>query len=83
MSSYALQHGTRTSPWTWSLTGVKQAGPVQVVADMLNEKGEVEKSFTADAAVVAEADADPGSLVAVGRPAPVGRVASPTFIPFG
>ena len=36
------------------LTGVKQAGPVQVVADMLNEKGEVEKSFAADAAVVAK-----------------------------
>jgi beta-galactosidase len=33
------------------LTGVKQAGPVQIVADVLNEKGEVEKSFTADAAV--------------------------------
>jgi beta-galactosidase len=27
------------------LTGVKQAGPVHVVADMLNEKGEVEQSF--------------------------------------
>ncbi len=36
------------------LTGVKQAGPVQVVADMLNEKGEVQKSFTADATVVAQ-----------------------------
>ncbi len=36
------------------LSGVKQAGPVQVVADMLNEKGEVEKSFTADAAVTAQ-----------------------------
>ncbi len=36
------------------LTGVKQAGPVQVVADMLNEKGEVEKSFAADATVVAK-----------------------------
>lgn len=36
------------------LTGVKQAGPVQVVADMLNEKGEVEKSFAADAVVVAK-----------------------------
>ena len=35
------------------LTGVKQVGPVQVVADMLNEKGEVEKSFAADAVVVA------------------------------
>ncbi len=36
------------------LSGVTQAGPVQVVADMLNEKGEVEKSFTADAAVDAK-----------------------------
>jgi beta-galactosidase len=36
------------------LTGVKQAGPVQVVADMLNEKGEAEKSFAADATVVAK-----------------------------
>jgi beta-galactosidase len=36
------------------LTGVKQAGPVRVVADMLNEKGEVEKSFTADAPVLAK-----------------------------
>jgi len=34
-------------------TGVKQAGPVQVVADMLNEKGEVEKSFSANTTVVA------------------------------
>ena len=32
---------------------IKQAGPVQVVADMLNEKGAVEKSFTADARVMA------------------------------
>lgn len=29
------------------LTGVKQAGPVRFVADMLNEKGEIEKSFNA------------------------------------
>ena len=36
------------------LSGVKQAGPVLVVADMLNEKGEVEKSFAADAAVEAK-----------------------------
>jgi beta-galactosidase len=36
------------------LTGVKQAGPIQVVADMLNEKGEVEKSFAADAMVAAQ-----------------------------
>ena len=34
------------------LSGVKQAGPVQVVADMLDEKGAV-KSFPADAAVAA------------------------------
>ena len=33
------------------LTGVKQAGQVQVAAEMLNEKGEVEKIFTADAVV--------------------------------
>ena len=37
------------------LSGVKQAGRVHFVADMLNEKGEVEKSFTADAAVEAKA----------------------------
>lgn len=36
------------------LAGVKQAGPVHFVADMHNEKGEVEKSFTAMAAVEAE-----------------------------
>lgn len=36
------------------LTGVKRAGPVQVVADMLNENGDLEKSFAADAAVVAK-----------------------------
>jgi beta-galactosidase len=36
------------------LTGVKQAGPVQVVANMLNEKGEAEKSFAADAVVFAK-----------------------------
>jgi beta-galactosidase len=35
------------------LTGVRQAGPVQVIADMLNEKGVVEKTFAADAVVVA------------------------------
>ncbi|HEY5480356.1 MAG TPA: beta-galactosidase, partial [Verrucomicrobiae bacterium] len=34
------------------LAGVKHAGPVHVVADMLNEKGEVEKSFAADAVVI-------------------------------
>lgn len=32
------------------LTGVRQGGPVRVVADMLDEKGKVEKSFTADGA---------------------------------
>jgi beta-galactosidase len=32
------------------LGGVKQAGPIQVIADMLNEKGVLDKSFTADAA---------------------------------
>ena len=36
------------------LADVKQAGGVHFVADMLNEKGEVEKSFTADAAVEAQ-----------------------------
>ncbi|HZR16810.1 MAG TPA: glycoside hydrolase family 2 TIM barrel-domain containing protein, partial [Verrucomicrobiae bacterium] len=36
------------------LTGVNQAGPVHVVADMLNEKGDVEKSFAVDTNVVAE-----------------------------
>ncbi len=36
------------------LTGVKQAGRVQFVADMLGAKGAVEKSFTADAAVEAK-----------------------------
>ena len=36
------------------LSGVKQAGRVHFVADMLNEKGAVEKSFTADSAVEAK-----------------------------
>jgi beta-galactosidase len=36
------------------LTGVGQAGPVHVVAEMANEKGEVEKSFEADAQVAAK-----------------------------
>ncbi len=36
------------------LTGVKQAGPVHVVADILNEKGEVEKSFAADTLLVSK-----------------------------
>ncbi|MGA2498554.1 MAG: sugar-binding domain-containing protein, partial [Tepidisphaeraceae bacterium] len=36
------------------LSGVKQAGSVQFVADMLNEKGEVEKSFEAQAAIGAK-----------------------------
>ncbi len=35
------------------LTGVQQEGAVQVVADMLNEKGEVEKSFAIDARLTA------------------------------
>ncbi|HEX5482577.1 MAG TPA: beta-galactosidase [Terriglobia bacterium] len=35
------------------LAGVKRAGRVHFVADILNEKGEVEKSFTADPAVEA------------------------------
>lgn len=34
------------------LTGVKQAGAVHVVADMLNERGEVERSFKTNASVV-------------------------------
>jgi len=33
------------------LTGLKQTGQVQVVAEMLDEKGQVERSFTANAAV--------------------------------
>ena len=36
------------------LTGVKQTGPVQFVAEMLDETGTVEKSFTAEAAVEAK-----------------------------
>ncbi len=36
------------------LTGVKEAGQVHFVADMLDEKGNVEKSFTTDAAVEAK-----------------------------
>jgi beta-galactosidase len=46
------------------LSGVKQAGRVNFVADMLNEKGEVEKSFAADAAV----DAKPMQTVAISWP---------------
>jgi hypothetical protein len=46
------------------LSGVKQAGRVHFVADMLNEKGEVEKSFTADAAV----EAKPTQTVTVSWP---------------
>jgi len=36
------------------LTGVNQPGPVHFAADMLNEKGEVEKSFAADAVAAAK-----------------------------
>jgi beta-galactosidase len=36
------------------LSGVGQAGPVRIIADMLDDKGRVEKSFTADAAVAAK-----------------------------
>ena len=36
------------------LTGVEQAGRVRFVAEMLEEKGAVEKSFTADAFVEAK-----------------------------
>src|SRR5208337_1578309 len=46
------------------LADVKQAGGVHFVADMLNEKGEVEKSFTADAAV----EAKPTQTVTVSWP---------------
>ncbi len=46
------------------LSGLKQAGQVQFVADMLNEKGEVEKGFTADAAV----EAKPTQTVTVSWP---------------
>jgi beta-galactosidase len=35
------------------LTGVREAGPVQVIADMVNEKGELEKSFSTNATVSA------------------------------
>lgn len=33
------------------LTGLRQPGPIQIVADMLNEQGDVERSFTANASV--------------------------------
>ena len=46
------------------LSGLKQAGKVHFVADMLNEKGAVEKSFTADAAV----EAKPTQTVTVSWP---------------
>jgi beta-galactosidase len=46
------------------LSGVKQAGRVHFVADMLNEKGAVEKSFTVDAAV----EAKPTQTVTVSWP---------------
>jgi len=46
------------------LAGVKQVGRVHFVADMLNEKGEVEKSFTTDAAV----EAKPTQTVTVSWP---------------
>lgn len=36
------------------LSGVKQAGAVEMVAEMLNEKGEAERSFTAKAEVLAK-----------------------------
>jgi len=36
------------------LAGIKQAGQVHFVADMLNEKGETEKSFASDAVVEAK-----------------------------
>ncbi|MGD0746113.1 MAG: hypothetical protein ABSA45_13250, partial [Verrucomicrobiota bacterium] len=36
------------------IAGIKQAGKVQLVAEMLDEKGAVEKTFTAQAAVVAK-----------------------------
>ncbi len=36
------------------VSGVKQVSTVQVVADMLNEKGEVERTFTANATVEAK-----------------------------
>lgn len=46
------------------LSGLKQAGRVHFVADMLNEKGAVEKSFTADASV----EAKPTQTVTVSWP---------------
>ena len=54
MSSCAPQRGKKDVSLDVELAGVKQAGRVQFVAEMLDEKGAVEKSFTADAAVEAK-----------------------------
>ncbi len=66
VSSVFVRTSTRKKELTLDvdLDGVKQAGPVHFVADMLNEKGEVEKSFMADAAV----DAKPTQTVTVSWP---------------
>lgn len=50
-----VRTSTRTKEITLDveLTGVAQAGPIQVVADMLDEKGGAEKSFAAEATVEA------------------------------
>ncbi|HWV98481.1 MAG TPA: hypothetical protein VNZ64_02195 [Candidatus Acidoferrum sp.] len=44
----------RTIALELELSGIKEAGPVHVIADMLTEKGELEKSFTAEATVEAK-----------------------------
>ena len=64
------------------LTGVKQAGRVQFVAEMLDEKGAVEKSFTADAAVEAKGTQTLTLSWPWANP-PCGMSASPTSIPSG
>ena len=52
--SYAPPPGKRNSRWTWIWPASSRRARCSFVADMLNEKGEVEKSFTADAAVEAK-----------------------------
>jgi beta-galactosidase len=66
VSDAFIRTSTRKSDVTLDvdINGVKQAGRVHFVAEMLNEKGEVEKSFTADAAV----DAKPMQTVTVSWP---------------
>ena len=65
------------------LTGVKQAGRVRFVAEMVNETGAVERDLQCKFGRGGEGNSDPDSLLALGHIRASGTSASPTSIPSG